>query len=379
MDALGVLRPTDVPHATEYIDGDGRAHRRSRRAKGTPTRPPTASISTSSSVPDYGLLAHQSPRSCEPGRGSRSIEEKRSPLDFALWKKAKPGEPTWPSPFGAGRPGWHTECVVMSLALLGEGFDLHGGGLDLIFPHHENERAQAVAVGRALRPRTGCTTGSSRRAARRCRSRSATSRRSRDLVAEVDPRRYRLLGPAVALPIAARGDRRALRRRHDGDRSRIDALARRFEGAPRMRAMSAAQSSGAQFIARRWMTISTRHLLSAISSTAVRRANALADEGDERGGAHSPRSALELFSGARLLKRAERARRREVAELVRAAGMRRGRPRGLHGFGPHPRGDHRARLGRRRHAGGTRTPPSSGHECAGVRSAAPISLSQDFR
>ncbi|MBV8461996.1 MAG: cysteine--tRNA ligase, partial [Acidimicrobiales bacterium] len=73
---------------------------------------------------------------------------KRSPLDFALWKRAKPGEPTWPSPFGPGRPGWHTECVVMSLDLLGEGFDLHGGGFDLIFPHHENERAQAVAAGR---------------------------------------------------------------------------------------------------------------------------------------------------------------------------------------------------------------------------------------
>jgi cysteinyl-tRNA synthetase len=75
-------------------------------------------------------------------------DEKRSPLDFALWKKAKPGEPTWPSPWGPGRPGWHTECVVMSLDLLGEGFDLHGGGQDLAFPHHENERAQAVALGR---------------------------------------------------------------------------------------------------------------------------------------------------------------------------------------------------------------------------------------
>src|SRR5205085_8550950 len=74
--------------------------------------------------------------------------EKRSALDFALWKKAKPGEPSWPAAFGSGRPGWHTECVVMSLDLLGDGFDLHSGGLDLKFPHHENERAQAVALGR---------------------------------------------------------------------------------------------------------------------------------------------------------------------------------------------------------------------------------------
>ncbi len=77
-----------------------------------------------------------------------AVEEKRSPLDFALWKKAKKGEPAWESPWGPGRPGWHTECVVMSLDLLGDGFDLHGGGRDLAFPHHENERAQAVAEGR---------------------------------------------------------------------------------------------------------------------------------------------------------------------------------------------------------------------------------------
>jgi cysteinyl-tRNA synthetase len=68
-------------------------------------------------------------------------------MDFALWKAAKPGEPVWPSPWGDGRPGWHIECSAMSLDLLGEGFDLHGGGNDLVFPHHENERAQAEAAG----------------------------------------------------------------------------------------------------------------------------------------------------------------------------------------------------------------------------------------
>ncbi|HXW79742.1 MAG TPA: DALR domain-containing protein, partial [Acidimicrobiales bacterium] len=73
-----------------------------------------------------------------------------SPLDFVLWKRSRHGEPAWPSPWGPGRPGWHTECVVMSLDLLGEGFDLHLGGLDLAFPHHENERAQAVAAGKAF-------------------------------------------------------------------------------------------------------------------------------------------------------------------------------------------------------------------------------------
>ena len=85
------------------------------------------------------------------GGGEREVvgaEQKRHPADFVLWKLAKPGEPSWPSPWGEGRPGWHTECVVMSLDLLGEGFDLHCGGEDLRFPHHENERAQAVALGK---------------------------------------------------------------------------------------------------------------------------------------------------------------------------------------------------------------------------------------
>jgi cysteinyl-tRNA synthetase len=99
-------------------------------------------------VPGYGLLARQPLESLLSGARVEAVEEKRSPLDFVLWKKAKAGEPAWDSPWGPGRPGWHTECVVMSLDLLGDGFDLHGGGRDLAFPHHENERAQAVAEGR---------------------------------------------------------------------------------------------------------------------------------------------------------------------------------------------------------------------------------------
>ncbi|MET0909383.1 MAG: DALR domain-containing protein, partial [Ilumatobacteraceae bacterium] len=102
-------------------------------------------------VEDYGLLAHQSLDDMLAGGGEREVygaELKRHPADFALWKLAKPGEPAWPSPWGDGRPGWHSECVVMSLRILGEGFDLHAGGQDLRFPHHENERAQAVALGK---------------------------------------------------------------------------------------------------------------------------------------------------------------------------------------------------------------------------------------
>ncbi len=150
MDGIGNARPDDVPHATEYVAemvemiGQlveiGRAY---------PTDDGVyLSVET---VEDYGLLAQQSLDDMLVGGGEREVfgaELKRHPADFVLWKLAKPGEPAWPSPWGEGRPGWHSECVVMSLKLLGEGFDLHAGGQDLRFPHHENERAQAVALGK---------------------------------------------------------------------------------------------------------------------------------------------------------------------------------------------------------------------------------------
>ncbi len=99
--------------------------------------------------PGYGDLPHRSLAELRESAGARVEVDttKRSPMDFALWKAAKPGEPVWDSPWGAGRPGWHIECSAMSLDILGEGFDLHGGGTDLVFPHHENERAQANAAG----------------------------------------------------------------------------------------------------------------------------------------------------------------------------------------------------------------------------------------
>ena len=147
MDRLGVRRPDDDPHATAYIDRmvalvqalvDGRVAYETDDGV----------YLSVADVPGYGLLARQDLDSLRSGARIEVDDAKRSPLDFAVWKKVKPGEPSWPSPWGEGRPGWHTECVVMSLDLLGEGFELHGGGLDLAFPHHENERAQAVALGR---------------------------------------------------------------------------------------------------------------------------------------------------------------------------------------------------------------------------------------
>ena len=152
MAALNGEKPNDIPHATEYVDqmvamigeliGLQRAYATSDGVYLSVT-----------SVDDYGLLAHQKLEDMLAGGGDREVfgaSEKKHPADFALWKFTKPGEPAWPSPWGEGRPGWHSECVVMSLQLLGEGFDLHCGGADLRFPHHENERAQAVALGKTF-------------------------------------------------------------------------------------------------------------------------------------------------------------------------------------------------------------------------------------
>jgi cysteinyl-tRNA synthetase len=92
---------------------------------------------------DYGKLCHRDPEQLEAGARIEVSDKKRNPGDFALWKKAKPGEPFWDSPWGQGRPGWHIECSAMSMKLLGKTLDIHGGGLDLQFPHHENELAQS--------------------------------------------------------------------------------------------------------------------------------------------------------------------------------------------------------------------------------------------
>ncbi|KPK97056.1 MAG: hypothetical protein AMJ95_11185 [Omnitrophica WOR_2 bacterium SM23_72] len=97
---------------------------------------------------DYGKLSHQSIDQMEVGARITPGENKSDPLDFALWKAAKEGEPSWPSPWGKGRPGWHIECSVMSSDILGDKFDIHGGGIDLIFPHHENEIAQSEGLGK---------------------------------------------------------------------------------------------------------------------------------------------------------------------------------------------------------------------------------------
>ncbi len=98
------------------------------------------------SFPAYGALSGQKPAQMQAAGDSAGDARKRDPRDFALWKAAKPGEPTWPTPWGPGRPGWHLECSTMAAKYLGPRFDIHGGGIDLIFPHHENEIAQSVGA-----------------------------------------------------------------------------------------------------------------------------------------------------------------------------------------------------------------------------------------
>lgn len=149
MALLGIGNPDKEPKATEYIpkmvkfiellierrrayEANGDVYFDIRKAK------------------DYGKLSNQNLDKMEAGARISSGEDKKDPLDFALWKKAKETEPSWNSPWGMGRPGWHIECSAMSSDILGDEFDIHGGGVDLIFPHHENEIAQSEGAGKAF-------------------------------------------------------------------------------------------------------------------------------------------------------------------------------------------------------------------------------------
>ncbi|EKD73431.1 MAG: hypothetical protein ACD_45C00321G0014 [uncultured bacterium] len=146
MQKLNLLKPDDEPKATEfvphiialveklianhyaYVAANGDVYFDVRQFK------------------QYGSLSHRNIDDLESGARVEISDVKRDPLDFVLWKMAKPGEPSWQSPWGHGRPGWHIECSAMSMQLLGESFDMHGGGKDLIFPHHENEIAQSESA-----------------------------------------------------------------------------------------------------------------------------------------------------------------------------------------------------------------------------------------
>jgi cysteinyl-tRNA synthetase len=140
--ALGVTGIDHMPRATEYIPHmQGMIRELIDKGFAYPAGGDVYFDITKDE--DYGKLCHRDPEQLEAGARIEVSEKKRNPGDFALWKGAKPGEPSWDSPWGPGRPGWHIECSAMSMKLLGKTLDIHGGGLDLQFPHHENELAQS--------------------------------------------------------------------------------------------------------------------------------------------------------------------------------------------------------------------------------------------
>ena len=145
MDALNVIRADQEPRVTEHIDDiiDIIESLLEKKAAYLVDGDVFYAVETFN---DYGKLSGRKLSDMVAGSRVEINENKRNPFDFVLWKAAKPGEPSWPSPWGEGRPGWHIECSAMSSRFLGETFDIHGGGKDLIFPHHENEIAQSEAA-----------------------------------------------------------------------------------------------------------------------------------------------------------------------------------------------------------------------------------------
>jgi len=142
-DALGILPPDQEPRATDHLDEIVAMVER-LMANGHAYAADNGDVYFDvKSFPAYGKLSGKSIEDLQSGARVDVDETKRDPLDFALWKAAKPGEPSWDSPWGQGRPGWHIECSAMSTKALGDTFDIHGGGADLTFPHHENEIAQS--------------------------------------------------------------------------------------------------------------------------------------------------------------------------------------------------------------------------------------------
>ncbi len=146
--ALGCLPPTIEPRATEFISRPDAPEDMIRLIaklidKGFAYAAEGHVLFDVAAMPDYGKLSNRSLDDMIAGARVEVAPYKKNPMDFVLWKPSKPGEPAWGSPWGQGRPGWHLECSAMAGALLGDVFDIHGGGIDLVFPHHENEIAQS--------------------------------------------------------------------------------------------------------------------------------------------------------------------------------------------------------------------------------------------
>ena len=143
---LGIERPDHEPRATDYVPQIIAMIQRLIEREHAYVASSGDVLYAVASFQGYGALSGKNTADLRAGARVDVEESKRDPLDFVLWKRAKPGEPSWPSPWGDGRPGWHIECSAMSTALLGDHFDIHGGGMDLKFPHHENEIAQSCGA-----------------------------------------------------------------------------------------------------------------------------------------------------------------------------------------------------------------------------------------
>jgi cysteinyl-tRNA synthetase len=315
MEGIGVERPTDIPRATDYVElmvamiGQlieiGRAY---------PTD--DGVYLDVRSVEDYGLLAHQSLDQMLAGGGDREVygaEQKHDPADFALWKLAKPGEPSWPSPWGEGRPGWHTECVVMALDLLGEGFDLHSGGLDLKFPHHENERAQAVALGKGFAGHWMHHAFVVDETGEKMSKSLGNFENLLDLLEQVDGRAFRmvLLQAHYRSPVRVGPDRlEAAARSLD----RIDALARRTATLPDAEPDPATLEA---FAARMDDDLDTPGAMAVLFDT-VSSANSLLDQGDDAGAAPLVAAVWSMGGAIGLVPRAEDEIPEEVAARAKA-------------------------------------------------------------
>jgi cysteinyl-tRNA synthetase len=314
MDGLGVARPKVVPHATEYVDQmlEMIADLVSR---GVAYETSDGVYLEVARVDGYGLLAQQSLDSLRSGTRLAVNDEKRSPVDFALWKKAKAGEPTWEAPFGAGRPGWHTECVVMALELLGDGFSLHGGGIDLKFPHHENERAQAVALGRDF-ARHWTHNGMVMQGGEKMSKSLGNVIDLTSLVERYDPRAYRLvvLQAHYRAPIeVTTGGLEAAERTLRG----IDAMGRRLAEAP---SLVPAAGAGEEVIAafRGFMDddLATPQAM-AVLFDALKAANSAFDRGDGASGLAIGRAVFACFDAVGMTPAGARAVEEDALELAR--------------------------------------------------------------
>ncbi len=311
VDKLGVARPHEDPHATAYVDDMVALVARLVETGHAYVLDDGVYLATDT-VDGYGLLARQPLDSLRAGARVEVTEDKRSPLDFALWKLAKPDEPSWPSPWGEGRPGWHTECVVMSLDLLGEGFDLHAGGMDLMFPHHENERAQAVALGRPFARRWAhhafVEVGGEKMSKSLGNFTTLT-----DLLATTDPRAYRLLvlQSQYRKPLEVTADTVDAATRALGT---LDDFARRTADLPAAASDAAALE---RFRARMDDDLDTPGVIADVADMR-RRGNALLDAGDTQGAAPLAAAVREITGALGLALRGgdDDAIPPEVAELV---------------------------------------------------------------